>query len=349
MARREDFGDKLGKLSRAVSKESASDVVMYIGDMEMSGSTTIQKWCATTPKRNVVLLLATFGGDAHSAYRIARALRRHAAHFTVFVPVECKSAGTLLAIGADEIVMADCAELGPLDAQLRKPDEVGERSSGLTIMQALSTLESRSASLFTEHFLNLRQGSQQQISTKMALEVAAELTSGLLRPVYAQVDPMRLGEIDRSVKIAMEYGERLIPTRRSNLRRQDGLAALVGSYPSHSFVIDIEEAKDIFRSVRLPTPAETALAAHLGQSINRTIGASTPLVVPLPSALDSTSKPVKNSVGGTPPGPRKVVPNAERRNESRGEAASGAGPQSREGDSAARAKPRERRVAELGR
>ena len=36
----------------------------------------------------------------------------------------CKSAGTLLALGADEIIMSNLSELGPLDIQLPDRDYI---------------------------------------------------------------------------------------------------------------------------------------------------------------------------------------------------------------------------------
>jgi ClpP class serine protease len=84
-------------------------------------------------------MLATFGGDAHAAYKIGRALQNkynagsiisnHEPLFDVFVPTYCKSAGTILVLGADRILMSAEAELGPIDVQLRKQDEVGEVTS----------------------------------------------------------------------------------------------------------------------------------------------------------------------------------------------------------------------------
>src|SRR5690606_34334121 len=50
--------------------------------------------------------------------QIAFALRKHAAKVTVFVPHYAMSGGTLVALGADEIVMSENAVLGPVDPQL---------------------------------------------------------------------------------------------------------------------------------------------------------------------------------------------------------------------------------------
>jgi ClpP class serine protease len=64
------------------------------------------------------LILHTPGGLVLAAEQIAFALQRHAAKVTVFVPHYAMSGGTLIALAADEIVMAENAVLGPVDPQL---------------------------------------------------------------------------------------------------------------------------------------------------------------------------------------------------------------------------------------
>ncbi len=64
------------------------------------------------------LVLHTPGGLVLAAEQIAEALKRHPAKVTVFVPHYAMSGGTLIALGADEIVMDENAVLGPVDPQL---------------------------------------------------------------------------------------------------------------------------------------------------------------------------------------------------------------------------------------
>jgi ClpP class serine protease len=67
------------------------------------------------------VILHTPGGLVLAAEQIATALRRHKAKVTVFVPHYAMSGGTLVAMGADEIVMDPNAVLGPVDPQLGDP------------------------------------------------------------------------------------------------------------------------------------------------------------------------------------------------------------------------------------
>jgi len=220
-------------------------------------------------RRNFLLILTTLGGDPHAAYRMVRYIQDsfntvaedatnpseppdQQGKFYVYIDTFCKSAGTIMALGADTLIMSDYGELGPIDAQLRKTEEVGERSSGLTPMDALHALDD----LATEHFFDLvkdlRGGRDREMifSTKMASEIAAKITVGLFGNIYSQIDPMRIGEFDRATRIALEYGNRLA---HDNLH-PNKLRHLLSDYPAHGFVIDRKEAKEIFKSVEVPIP-----------------------------------------------------------------------------------------------
>ncbi len=72
----------------------------------------------TPPETPIDLIFHTPGGLVLATEQIARALIRHKAKVTVFVPHYAMSGGTMLALAADEIVMDANAVLGPVDPQL---------------------------------------------------------------------------------------------------------------------------------------------------------------------------------------------------------------------------------------
>ena len=278
MGEEKDPMQRLKVLVEGVSETLDADLIVYGGYIEASHSIEFVDQCCITSKRrqNLLLFLSTHGGSADGAFRIARCLqnRYHDGKLSVFIDSECKSAGTLLLLGADEIIMADRAELGPLDVQLRKKDELGEVSSGLTPMQALRTLANESFRLFENHFLKLRFRSGLQITTKSAAEIATQTTMGLFKPIYEQIDPMRLAENQRAVQIAADYGKRL---EKNNLK-DDSIARLISDYPSHSFVIDRKEAKELFRNVREPTPEEFEITTHMEPLVAHSVNDDKPFI-----------------------------------------------------------------------
>ena len=191
-----------------VAEVRDADVLFLSGALDAPHDGRLIDMCSnrTSKRANVFLILVTYGGSAHVAYRLARCLQRNYEQVVACIPGACASAGTLLVIGAHDLILSDHGTLGPLDVQIRKADELGEMTSGLTAMEALSTLRSESFSMFEANLLDLKAHSAGMITLKTAMDIAQKLTVGLFEPMYAQLDPIRLGEDGRLVKIALEYG-----------------------------------------------------------------------------------------------------------------------------------------------
>jgi hypothetical protein len=194
---------------------------------------------------------------------MARYLQNRFQHFSIFIPEACKSAGTLVAIGAHEVIIGPFGEIGPLDVQFYKVDELDVVSSGLVAESAIKSLEKTAIEMFEKYLLRLHSGSGGLMTLKTATEMAADLVAKLLNPVSSQIDPFRIGENDLMMRVAKEYGERLAK-RSGNLRSRQTLKMLVEHYPSHDFVIDNHEVETIFKKVRGPDARLRQLAQALG-------------------------------------------------------------------------------------
>lgn len=72
-------------------------------------------------------VLHTPGGDMDAAEKLITMIRGRIAngYLRIIVPDFAKSAGTLMAIGADKIAMSDTSELGPIDPQITLNDAHG--------------------------------------------------------------------------------------------------------------------------------------------------------------------------------------------------------------------------------
>ncbi len=78
---------------------------------------------------SVDILILSNGGDPIVSWRIISILRERFKNVGVLVPYTAYSAATLLALGADEIIMHPYANLGPLDPQLSFPDKNGKQKN----------------------------------------------------------------------------------------------------------------------------------------------------------------------------------------------------------------------------
>ena len=206
----------------------------------------------------------TNGGSVDAAYRIAVALQgRYQKRFRVFVPGMCKSAGTLIAVGAHELVMSEHGELGPLDVQL------GYGGSGLNVSDALEALNDLAFAAFDTFYEELI-GRYEGLLSHTAVEVAKDLTINLYSPVYARIDPMYIGESYRAMMVASYYGQRLLKAGRNI--DEDGLKSIIWDYVSHEYVINRQEAGDLFHAVDEPDNLETELACALGELALEEVG-----------------------------------------------------------------------------
>jgi hypothetical protein len=247
----------------AVVAEWDADIILYAGAIDRGGASQIIDICASSAHPKCLLVLTTAGGDVHAAFLIARALQRtYREGLHIFINGPCKSAGTLIALAATGLVMGDRGELGPLDVQLEEPDEIGALQSGLVTTQALASLKEESFDVFETNFLKLRTRSGLQITTKTAAEIASALAVGLFSGIYAQIDPLRLGVADRSMRLAYHYGERLIGNNQNV--KTETWQELITNYPSHSCVIDRLEAVKFFEQVKVPSNELDQLAGLLG-------------------------------------------------------------------------------------
>ncbi|HPM47502.1 MAG TPA: ATP-dependent Clp protease proteolytic subunit [bacterium] len=69
--------------------------------------------------KKIDFYIETPGGSGEAAEEIVRFLRKKFDHVSFVVSGESKSAGTLIVLSGDEILMTDSASLGPIDAQVR--------------------------------------------------------------------------------------------------------------------------------------------------------------------------------------------------------------------------------------
>ena len=68
--------------------------------------------------KKMSLLLYTRGGDTLAAWSIVNLIREYCEELEIIVPNKCRSAGTLISLGANNIVMTKHATLGPIDPSI---------------------------------------------------------------------------------------------------------------------------------------------------------------------------------------------------------------------------------------
>jgi len=198
------------------------------------------------------LLLHSPGGSADAAYQAIRFFRRHCKKLNIIVPLQAKSAATLMCLGADGIYMGELADLGPIDVQIHNPLEKGSKSiSPLDEFKSAEFLKDYAIEIMDSFTLLIIRRSG--LSVKEALHESLHFTTEIMRPLYEQLDPLEIGEYKRALAIGEEYGNRLLAMTK-NPHHKTISQALLSKYPSHGFVIDRVEA----RALGLPAHALAA-------------------------------------------------------------------------------------------
>jgi hypothetical protein len=262
---------KVAALAETISASRDCDVVIFNYSMDAGIHYRFHDFIKKRQalKKNLMLLVTTEGGDPDSTYRIARCLQTKYDKITIVVAGWCKSAGTLLCIAGNHLVVADSGEMGPLDIQIAKSDELGERSSGLTVEAAFEKLQEQSFELFIRNLSDIKNKIGGRITFKTAADIASQMVIGQTSDIFSKFDPVTIGEDHRANLVAEEYAMRL-NLKAKNLRtdrRPNGLEMLLRGYPSHGFVIDRDEAKRLFRDVQEPSGQISELLDLLGMDV----------------------------------------------------------------------------------
>jgi hypothetical protein len=216
------------RLIRELEKETGRTLLCYIAgeNAEINRDDTlgiVELLHNVQPGASIDLMLHTFGGDIDAAEKLISMLRAavaSTASLRVIVPDVAKSAGTLMALGANEIVMSDTSELGTIDPQLVLKDGKGNNITH----SVLSYLDA-----FTVAAAELRRAPNDPV---FQLQIAA-------------FDPTVLQTFETVKLRARTLAENLL--KRVGLNYTAVADALMDTvrFPSHNQMIGYETAKEI--------------------------------------------------------------------------------------------------------
>ena len=181
--------------------------------------------CRIEPESDIDLLLHSGGGDIDAADKLITMARDKAKNgaLRVIVPHYAKSAATLMALGADTIVMSDSSELGPIDPQVQFPNGQG-------------SLVQYSAFSYVKAY------------KRFTAELRADPGDPSARLMLANFRPHELVEIERALTGTRHLAERLLHTGMmagSPVTAPVSKLMDVDAWDTHGQVISAEDAKSI--------------------------------------------------------------------------------------------------------
>jgi hypothetical protein len=207
------------------------------------------------------ILLFSGGGRVNSSRRICLLFREYTSFLRIFVPYKARSAGTLLCLGSDEIVLGPLGELGPIDPQIMAQ---GDPAGG---PQALSPEDLRAFFRLSEDWLDLHTSEQR-------LDV--------LRMISNRIFPLTLGTLYRADRQIRQIGQELLRYQLPDLEdsiRSAIIDRLVSGFGAHDYSITADEARDLGLNARRTQPIEHDLLWEVWQTASAYLQASSPNTV----------------------------------------------------------------------
>lgn len=184
--------------------------------------------------KNIDLFLYSTGGDTMVPWRLVSMIREYCEQFSVLVPYKAHSAATMIALGADEVVMSDLSELSPIDpstANVFNPADPQNPQNKIPI-----SVEDVMA------YFDL-------VKNKFGIKNDADLTKAFVKFAESnpQIHPLALGNVNRTHNLIRIFARRLLRSHQTPMREEE-IDKVVEYFTeklySHQYFIGRKEARE---------------------------------------------------------------------------------------------------------
>ena len=182
------------------------------------------------PQPRLTLLVKSDGGSGMAALRMVHLLRRFTPRLTVLAPLNCASAATMLALGADRIGMGPLSYLTAVDTSLEHD---------------LSPLD---------HTNNLVAVSNDEVERVIRLwKESSDRKRESVNPyqeLYKYLHPLGIGALDRASSLSLMLCREILGYHMKDKAKTERISRqLNSSYPAHQYPITSREARRLGLSV----------------------------------------------------------------------------------------------------
>lgn len=172
----------------------------------------------------IAFFIKSEGGNGQAALRIVHMLRQFAHDVTALIPLDCVSAATMMALGANEIQMGPLACLSAVDTSLThmlSPVDKNNNSVSVSqneLMRIINLWEKNSSGHDTNPY----------------------------KTIFEYIHPLVIGAVDRASSLSIRLCTEILSYHMQNKEKAEQISQRLNSdYPSHSYPITILEAKRI--------------------------------------------------------------------------------------------------------
>ncbi|HEY7242571.1 MAG TPA: hypothetical protein VH678_01645 [Xanthobacteraceae bacterium] len=236
------------RIYRAVERDRGSKLLAFVTSDRIGMETQIAQDCIDLfvdlldqigPTSKISLLLHTNGGQTSAAWRLINLIRTFCDELEVLIPLKAFSAGTLLSLGADKIVMTKQAALGPIDPSLthplNPPIPVGNQIARVPVS------------------VEAVRGYLDAIKTDFAITDQTALAS-IVVDLSNKIHPLVLGEIFRSRAQIRFLAEKLIKRQVTDEEKiKKIIDFLCADSGSHDYTMNRREAHELGLRIEKPS------------------------------------------------------------------------------------------------
>lgn len=199
----------------------------------------------------ISLVLYTRGGDTAAAWNIVNLLKMYCDQLEVIIPHKAHSAGTLISIGANKIIMTKQATLGPIDPSLNTPLNPPLKN-GHNYPVSVEAVKGYFA--YAKDELGIKDDNA---------------LSNIMIKLSEFVHPLVLGQVYRTrAQIQMLAKKLLLSQIKDNQKIESIISFLCSDSGSHDYTINRREALNLGLSVEKPNPDQYDIIKRLYDDIS---------------------------------------------------------------------------------
>ena len=191
------------------------------------------------PTERISLILHTNGGQTLVAWQLVNLIRMFCDEFEVMIPLKALSAGTLISMGANRVVMTKQATLGPIDPSVNNPLNP-QATIGGQLKQVPVSVES------VRGYLD---AAREELNIK-----GEEALTSVLLNLTNHIHPLVLGDIFRSRTQIRFLAEKLLPIQVEDSDKIKSIIDfLCADSGSHDYTINRREAVELGLNIQKPS------------------------------------------------------------------------------------------------
>jgi hypothetical protein len=186
----------------------------------------------------ISLVLYTRGGNTLAAWSIVNLIRQFCDTFEIIIPNKAQSAGTLISIGANTIVMTKQATLGPVDPSINTPlnPHIEGAPPDAKVPVSVEAVNG---------FLELAKSNMDNPDSNAIKDLIIQLSN--------KVHPLVLGDVYRSKTQIQMLSNKLLSRTGVDKEKIDGIVSFLCSESgSHDYTIHRREARDLGLNIEKP-------------------------------------------------------------------------------------------------